>query len=156
MTQPKFKFIFSFIFLAFSILFLSEKLSAHKVRLRAQITPQCESGNSRIKFSDIYADGNIAVQGSYQCRGAFIYDLSNPDHPVLAAHYNPTPNQQFLEAIVIGNRGYFGSGNGGGVHIVDLSDPANPQLLGVVDATRGNGYNSVHEIVVWDNFLIEN
>lgn len=156
MTQPKYKIVFGFIFIAFSVLFLTGSLTAQKVRLRAQITPQCESGSSKIKFADIYADGNIAVLGSYQCRGAFIFDVSNPDNPVLAAHYNPTPSQQFLEAIVIGNRGYFGSGNGGGVHIVDLSNPSSPQLLGVVDEAHGNGFNSVHEIVVWDNFLIEN
>ena len=156
MTRPRYKIIFGFIFIAFSVLFSSQTISAQKVRLRAQITPECASGSSKIKFADIYADGNIAVQGSYQCRGAFIYDISNPDSPKLAAHYNPTPNQQFLEAVVIGNRGYFGSGNGGGVHIVDLSNPSNPQLLGVVDGTHGNGFNSVHEIVVWGNFLIEN
>ncbi len=156
MTQPRYRFVFGFIVLAFSVFFLSDTLSAQKVRLRAQITPECASGTSKIKFADIYADGNIAVQGSYQCRGVFIYDLSNPDRPVLASHYNPGANIQFLEAVVRGNRGYFGSGNNGGVHIVDLSNPSNPQLLGIVDATHGNGYNSVHEIVVWDNFLIEN
>lgn len=127
-----------------------------KVRLRAQITPQCDSGSSRLKFADIYADGNLAVQGSYSCRGAFIYNISDPDKPVLAGWYNPGNNQQFLEAIVVGNRGYFGSGNGGGVHIVDLTDPANPQLLGVVNSSNGNGHNSIHEMVVWGNFLIEN
>ena len=126
-----------------------------KVRLRAQITPDC-GVSSQLKYADIYADGNIAVQGSYSCRGAFIYDISDADHPVLAAWYNPGGNQQFLEALVIGNRGYFGSGNGGGVHIVDLTDPYNPRLLGVVDSAHGNGHNSIHEIVVWNNILIEN
>ncbi len=156
MTHPKYKFVFGFIVLAISVFCLNTEVSAQKVRLRAQITPDCASGSSRTKFADIYAEGNIAVQGSFACRGAFIYDVSDPDNPVLAAHYNPGANQQFLEAIVVGNRGYFGSGNGGGVHIVDLSNPRNPQLLGIVDATRGNGFNSVHEIVVWGNFLIEN
>ncbi len=127
-----------------------------KVRLRSQINPTCDSGGSNLKFADIYADGNIAVQGSYACRGAFVYDVSNPDAPVLSSWYNPGNNQQFLEAVVIGNRGYFGSGNGGGVHIVDLTNPANPQLLGVVNSTNGNGHNSIHEMVIWGNFLIEN
>jgi len=149
-----FLFGFGLIFLFFGF---SENLSAQKVRLRAQITPNCTAlGNSRYKYADIYADGNIAVQGSFNCRGAFIYDISNPDAPVLAAHYNPGNNQQFLEAIVIGNRGYFGSGNGGGVHIVNLTDPRNPQLLGIVNAANGNGHNSIHEMLVWGNYLIEN
>ncbi|HSK72156.1 MAG TPA: FG-GAP-like repeat-containing protein, partial [Pyrinomonadaceae bacterium] len=108
------------------------------------------------KFADIYADGNIAVQGSYSCRGAFIYDISNPDAPTLASHYGANGGDQFLEAIVIGNRGYFGSGNGGGVHIVDLSDPRDPKLLGRVTSSIGNGFDSIHEMVVWDNYLIAN
>jgi len=133
---------------------------AQKVRLRSQITPTCSSGTSRWKFSDIYADGNIAVQGSYNCRGAFIYDISNPDAPTLSSWYNPGANQQFLEAIVVGNRGYFGSGNGGGVHIVDLTNPSNPVLLGQVTSTNGNGHNSIHEMMVisqnGQTYLIEN
>ncbi|MBP6004719.1 MAG: VCBS repeat-containing protein [Pyrinomonadaceae bacterium] len=134
-------------------------VSAQKVRLRAQITPNCGS-SSNLKFADIYADGNIAVQGSYNCRGAFIYDMTNPDAPVLASWYNPGANQQFLEAIVVGTRGYFGSGNGGGVHIVDLANPYSPQLLGIVNAANGNGHGSIHEMMVINQFgsdiLIEN
>ena len=143
-----------------SVLILSGDVSAQKVKLRAQLTPTCSSGTSGWKFSDIFADGNIAVQGSYNCRGAFIYDISNPDAPVLANWYNPGNNQQFLEAIVVGNRGYFGSGNSGGVHIVDLTNPASPTLLGIVNSTNGNGHNSIHEMMVFNQggqtFLLEN
>jgi hypothetical protein len=133
-------------------------VSAQKVRLRSQMTPACTSvSGANLKYADVYADGNIAVQGSYGCRGVFIYDISNPDAPVLASWYNPGANLQFLEAIVIGNRGYFGSGLGGaGVHIVDLTNPYAPVLLGVVDSTHGNGHNFIHEMVVWGNYLIEN
>ncbi len=134
-------------------------VSAQKVRLRSQIAPNCGS-SSQLKYADIYGDGNIAVQGSYNCRGAFIYNISNPDAPTLASWYNPGANQQFLEAIVIGNRGYFGSGNGGGVHIVDLTNPASPVLLGIVNSSNGNGFNSIHEMVVFQqngvDYLIEN
>lgn len=133
----------------------NETIIAQKVRLRAEIDPSCAT-SSRLKFADIYADGNIAVQGSYNCRGAFIYDITNPDNPVLASWYNPGSNQQFLEAIVIGNRGYFGSGNGGGVHIVNLTNPYSPTLLGIVNSSNGNGHNSIHEMVVWGDYLIEN
>ncbi|MDQ3178929.1 MAG: hypothetical protein M3Q33_00255, partial [Acidobacteriota bacterium] len=149
------KFIVS-IGLLFLILGLSENLSAQKVRLRAQITPDCGS-TSTAKFADIYADGNIAVQGGYDCRGVFIYDISNPDNPQLAAWYNPGNNQRFLEAIVVGNRGYFGSGSGGGgVHIVDLTNPYAPTLLGVVNSAKGNAFNSIHEMLIWGDYLIEN
>ncbi len=136
-----------------------ESIFAQKVRLRSQITPTCAT-TSRLKFADIYADGNIAVQGSYNCRGAFIYNISDPDNPVLSSWYNPGANQQFLEAIVVGNRGYFGSGNNGGVHIVDLTNPANPTLLGIVNSSQGNGHNSIHEMMVFEQngqkILVEN
>src|SRR3982751_72426 len=149
----------------FSLVILIVVLSAvghgQKVRLRSQINPNC-GVNSNLKFADIFADGNIAVQGSYNCRGVFIYDVSNPDAPTLASWYNPsspvTGNKlQFLEAIVVGHRGYFGIGaGGGGVHIVDLTNPSQPVLLGVVDSTHGSGHEVIHEMMVWGKYLIEN
>jgi hypothetical protein len=148
-----------FLYLTLSLVIIhavNDSAAGQSLRLRSRIAPACASGTPNLKYADIYADGNIAVQGSYGCRGAFIYDISNPDAPVLAAWYNPGGNQQFLEAIVVGNRGYFGSGNGGGVHIVDLSNPSSPQLLGIVNSSNGGGFNSIHEMVVWGNFLITN
>jgi hypothetical protein len=145
--------------------FLNADVSAQKVRLRSQTTPNCtqvrSTGSGVWKFADIFGDGNIAVQGSYGCNGAFIYDITNPNAPVLANWYNPGNNQQFLEAIVVGNRGYFGSGVGsGGVHIVDLTNPYSPVLLGTVDSTHGNGHNIIHEMMVItqgsSTYLIEN
>jgi hypothetical protein len=152
-----------FIITSFLTLF-SAICVGQKLRLRSQSTPPCTavSGNATWKFSDIYADGNIAVMGSYNCRGVFIYDVSNPDAPVLSNWYNPTPNQQFLEAIVIGNRGYFGSGTSGGegVHIVDLTNPGGPVLLGKVNSSSGGGYSQIHEMMVFDlggsRYLLEN
>jgi hypothetical protein len=132
---------------------------AQKVRLRSHIAEPCTSPSGSVprwKYSDLFGDGNIAVHGSYSCRGAFIYDISNPDSPQFAAHYNPGNNQQFLEAVVVGNRAYFGSGNGGGVHIVDVTDPYQPSLLGTVDQSHGNGFSSIHEIVIDGNYLYEN
>jgi hypothetical protein len=136
----------------------------NEYRLRANINPGCATSSS-LKYSDIYADGNIAVMGSYNCRGVFIFDISNPDAPVLSSWYNPTglsgSKLQFLEAIVIGNRGYFGAGGGtDGVHIVDLSNPVNPTLLGKVNSTSGGGHNTIHEMMVFDHegarYLLEN
>jgi hypothetical protein len=147
--------------LLLSVLVFTLSVSAQKVRLRSQSTPVCtSSAGANLKFSDIYADGNLAVMGSYGCRGAFIYNITNPDAPVLASWYNPGNNQQFLEAIVVGNRGYFGSGNNGGVHIVDLTNPTSPVLLGIVNSTNGAGHNSIHEMMVFNQngatYLIEN
>lgn len=146
--------------LSYLFAFAPAKARAQRVRLRSQTTPTCASGTSLWKFADIYGDGNIAVQGTYNCRGAFIYDISNPDRPIIANWYNPGNNQQFLEAIVIGTRAYFGSGNGGGVHIVSVADPYNPVLLGTVGSANGGGFDSIHEMVVFRqdtrDFIIEN
>ncbi len=131
-------------------------VAAQRIKLRGQINPTCSTTVANAKFADIYADGNIAVMGTYGCTGVFIIDVSNPNNPVLASRYNPGNNQQFLEAIVIGNRGYFGSGNGGGVHIVDLTNPASPVLLGIVNSSNGGGYNSIHEMMIRGNYLLEN
>jgi hypothetical protein len=139
---------------------------AQNLPLRANMLPSCapDSGFYYWKFADIYADGNIAVQGTYNCRGVFIWDVSDPDNPVLASHYNPTPAQAFLEVTVKGNRGYFGSGglyptgmadSGDGVHIVDLTNPYNPVLLGKINTSNG-GYNGIHEMIVAGNYLFEN
>ena len=56
---------------------------SQKVRLRSQIKPPCPSFGTELRYSDIHADGNIAVQGSYNCRGVFIFDVSNPAKPTV-------------------------------------------------------------------------
>lgn len=160
-TRGRYRNLAPIAIVLFAILGVSQETFAQKVRLRSQITPNCtSSAGANLKFADIFGDGNIAVQGSYGCRGAFIYDITNPDSPVLASWYNPGNNQQFLEAVVVGNRGYFGSGNGGGVHVVDLTNPYSPVLLGIVNSTNGNGHNSIHEMVILRqngaDYLIEN
>ncbi len=144
----------SFFCLVLMAIAFNSSIMAQNIRLRSRISPSIINSNS--KYADLYGDGNIAVLGSYSDRGVFIFDISNPDAPVLKSWYNPQPARQFLEAVVIGNRGYFGSGNGGGVHIVDLNNPANPVLLGIVNSTNGNGFDSIHEIVVDNGILYEN
>ncbi len=146
---------------AFVTIFCSDA-SALPVRLRSEMAPACTSSQgASLRYADLFASGNIAVQGTYGCKGVFIYDITNPDAPALASWYNPGANQQFLEAVIVGNRGYFGSGNGGGgVHIVDLTNPYSPVFLGAVNSTSGSGHNFIHEMVVFEQngatFLVEN
>ena len=161
----KFRLRSIFLLTVLAMTLMAVGVEAQKVRLRSQITPNCGVGGID-KFSDIFADGNIAVQGGYNCRGAAIYNVSNPDAPTLHTWYNPirpgtaSTTEQFLEAIVVGNRGYFGSGNGGGVYVVDLTNPASPTLLGRVTSTNGNGHTSIHEMMVFNQggatYLLEN
>lgn len=133
---------------------LSSPTRAQSVTLRGHVSPL--GGTSNTKYADLYGEGNIAVMGTYSGRGVYVFDISNPDNPVLAKWYNPAPTQQFLEAVIVNHIGYFGSGIGNeGVHIVDLADPYNPVLLSKVTATNGGGYNVIHEILVSGNFLYE-
>lgn len=153
--------LFKLLLLALLVITISTISYGQKLRLRSQVAPNCtSSAGASLRYSDIFGEGNTAVIGSYGCRGAFIYDITNPDAPILASWYNPGNNQQFLEAIIVNGRGYFGSGNGGGVHVVDLTNPYSPQLLGIVNSANGNGHNSIHEMVVFQQggatYLIEN
>jgi hypothetical protein len=128
---------------------------AQSIRLRSNLDPV--GGTNLTKYADITADGNLAVMGSYSTRGAYIFDISNPDAPVLKSWYNPGNNLQFLEAVVVGNRAYFGSGNTDGIHIVDLSNPSNPVLLGKINPSLvPNSFNTIHEITVDGDYLYEN
>jgi hypothetical protein len=136
-------------------------VNAQKIRLRGKLDPLVGT----YAYSDLWAEGNVAVLGTYckntlgctsaDMQGALIFDISNPDNPVLASLYQPTPNQQFLEALVKNNIGYFGSGNGGGVYVVNLSNPYQPVLMTTINSTNGGGYNTIHEILIDGNFLYE-
>ncbi|MBC7911395.1 MAG: VCBS repeat-containing protein [Pyrinomonadaceae bacterium] len=134
------------------ILTLSLPASAQNIRLRGQIDPF--TGNTA--YSDVYAEGNIAVIGTYSQRGVLIVDITNPDAPVVASHYNPTPTQQYLEAIIVNGIGYFGSGTGDGVHIVNLANPYQPVLLSKVNTTSANGFSTIHEMIVHNGYLYTN
>jgi hypothetical protein len=144
----------------FFLVSLCSVANAQNISLRSNISPSTIA--STLKYADLYADGNLAVLGTYNARGVYIFDISNPDNPVLASWYNPTPAQQMLEAVVRNNIGYFGSGNSGGVHIVNLANPTNPVLLSKIDSTVCDpanpticAYNTIHEIVIDGNFLFE-
>ena len=123
------------------------------IRLRSVSDPSTVASNWQ--YADLYGDGNIAVLGTYDARGAYIFDITDPDKPVLASWYNPSPSQQMLEALVRNNIGYFGSGNSGGVHVVNLSNPYSPTLIAKITSTNGGGYDTIHEILLDGNYLYE-
>src|SRR5262245_30485220 len=139
-----------------------------QVTLRGQSRPLPNTANA-LQYSDLQGEGNTVVIGTYgndlsgQKQGALIFDISNPTNPVLASQYNPSvpspttnSKQQMLEALIRDGICYFGSGNGGGVHIVNCSNPYSPVLISRITGTNGGGWDSVHEILLYQNFLIEN
>lgn len=130
---------------------LSFTVQAQNINFVGQLDPF--AGNDQ--YADLGGDGNLAFLGTYNARGALIIDISNPANPVIAAHYNPAPAQQFLEAIGKNGIAYFGSGNGGGVHIVNVTNPTNPVLLSTITSTNGGGFDTIHEIFLDGKFLYE-
>ncbi|MDX6693665.1 MAG: hypothetical protein QOF02_1268 [Blastocatellia bacterium] len=130
---------------------LSFAAQAQNINLVGQLNPFV--GNDQ--YADLGGDGHLAFLGTYNARGALIIDVSNPLAPSVAAHYNPAPAQQFLEAIGRNGIAYFGSGNGGGVHVVNVSNPANPILISKITSTNGGGFDTIHEIFLDGNFLYE-
>ncbi len=120
------------------------------VMLRGQIDPF--PGINR--YADVWGEGNYAYLGSYNGSGILIIDISNPNSPSLAAHYNPPTGGRFQDVVVQNGIGYFASDDDGGVHIVNLSDPRNPTLISQITSAQ-NGYPSIHELFVAHGLLYE-
>lgn len=97
-------------------------------------------------YSDVVADGNYAYLASDgSAYGVLIYDISNPDVPKLVAHYAPSTSQNMQGVQVSHGIGYFSANNGGGVHIVNLSDPTHPTLITRITSAIG-GFDNVHDL----------
>src|ERR1041385_5121050 len=134
------------------------------IRLVGTNTPaQASSG-----FGDVWAEGNIACLGvwtAYSTFGVGIYDISNPASPSLLTVYNyATTAQNRFEQGAIRNQILYigcwgGSGNGSGLHILSLTNPASPLLLSRITkssaGTVTNGFDDVHTLFLERNFLYE-
>jgi hypothetical protein len=115
--------------------------------------PDPASIAERYRYSDVWAEGNYAYLGSFaDSTGVAIIDISNPANPFLAATYDPG---FVLQDVKVHNGvGYFANDGGGGVHIVDLSDPTSPSLYSKITPAQ-NGHTGSHNIFVANNFLYE-
>lgn len=101
------------------------------------------SNSSYDSYADVVGSGNYAYLATAGGTGVYIFDVSNPDAPSLAAHYVGTKK---MEGIQVANGvGYFGSDSGGGIHIVNLSDPTHPALITRITSANG-GYDNVHDL----------
>ncbi|HZP63005.1 MAG TPA: hypothetical protein VFB28_06265 [Terriglobales bacterium] len=116
--------------------------------LRAQANPY----GAYESYASVWGDGHYAYVGSERRNGVLIYDISNPDAPVLVSSYAPSNSFDMEDVKVANNIGYFASNYGSGLHIVDLSDPANPRLLSQITSANG-GYDKTHKIAVWQHFV---
>ena len=78
-----------------------------------------------------------------------IFNISTPAAPQYVTTY---PGSKMQDLVVYNGIGYFGSNDGYGVDIVDLSDPRDPVQLSRVDSSIG-GHNLVHDLSVDNGFL---
>ena len=109
-------------------------------------------GNDR--YGDIWGEGNYAYIGSFMGSGVGIIDISTPGSAFLETTYSPASGGQFKDVKVHDGIGYFASDNGGGLHLVDLSDPTTPSLLSQITSSQ-SGYNSIHNVFIDGGFLYE-
>jgi uncharacterized membrane protein len=103
-------------------------------------------------YAGVWGDGNFAYVGSERRNGVLIYDITNPDAPVLASYYGQTGPIDMEDIKVANGIGYFADNMGSGLHIVDVSDPTNPTLLSQITSANG-GFDNTHKIAIWQNFV---
>ncbi|MEP6662866.1 MAG: immunoglobulin domain-containing protein, partial [Verrucomicrobiota bacterium] len=151
--------------LLFCLAWIAVDSSAQNISLVGSNKPP-QSG-----FGDVWGDGDIACMGVWLSAGyangfgCGIFNISNPAHPVLLTTYNYTAGVQnrFEQGVVRSNILYLGSwggnGNGSGLHILSLTNPASPQLLSRITkisaGTITNGFDDVHTLFLERNFLYE-
>lgn len=138
---------FALLFLPFLLTVAAFAQGIHTT-LRSQANPY----GAYQSYASVWGDGHYAYIGSERRNGVLIYDISNPDAPVLVSYYAPSNSLDMEDVKVSNGIGYFADNMGSGLHIVDVSDPANPALLTQITSANG-GYDNTHKIAVWQNFL---
>ncbi len=118
------------------------------VTLRAHADPY----DGYQSYAGVWGDGNYAYVGSERRNGVLIYDITNPDAPVLASYYGQSGPIDMEDIKVANGVGYFADNMGSGLHIVDVSDPTNPVLLSQITSANG-GFDNTHKIAIFQNFV---
>ena len=103
-------------------------------------------------YAGVWGDGNYAYVGSERRNGVLIYDITNPNAPVLASYYAPSNSLDMEDIKVANGIGYFADNMGSGLYIVNVSDPTNPQLISQITSANG-GYDNTHKVAIWQNFV---
>lgn len=84
--------------------------------------------------------------------GMLVVDVNNPQQPRQVASLAPPPhlqsNNTLQDVLIIGQRAYLSQG-AGGVHVVDISSPSQPELLQIIDVP-----GLAKKMVLYDNLLL--
>lgn len=94
-------------------------------------------------YNDVWAfvgtDGHeYVIQGL--TTGTAWWDIDDPVNPVLVK-YIPGPFSTWRDMAVQGNHAYVGTEGGGGIQVVDISDPTDPTIVNTYTATVDNVHN---------------
>jgi len=117
----------------------------------------CAPDGGETKYADVWGEGDFAYVGSSIQAGVDIIDISDPENPRLASHwdYDKIANSAFneIEDVEVHNGiGFFASNNGGGVFIVDVTNPLRPEDINQVAGADG-GRDHVHTLTVVGDYL---
>lgn len=84
--------------------------------------------------------------------GAFIVDLSDPEHLKLQSSLRPgsPPGSEVHDALVRDRLAYFATGSNG-LWVVDISDPGQPKEIGNVPLPKAG---SILQLALWENYLV--
>ena len=85
------------------------------------------------------AGGYLFTQGGPSPSGVMIYSLANPESPVLVGQYQP--GFYIHDILVVGDVMYTAGIYGDGIDIVDISNPASPQLINRFDYPGSGAHN---------------
>jgi choice-of-anchor B domain-containing protein len=94
-------------------------------------------------YNDVWGfvgtDGReYVIQGT--TTGTAWWDIDDPTNPV-HVKFIPGPGSIWRDMFVIGDYAYIGTEGGGGIQIVDISDPTDPTLVNTYTATVGACHN---------------
>ncbi len=84
--------------------------------------------------------------------GIFIVDINDPQQPIQVANHGASQhlqNTNLVQDVLVDGQRVFISQGAGGVHVVDISVPSQPELLQIID-TPGYAKN----MVLYDNLLL--
>lgn len=138
------------ILLLLALVFVASNLFAQGIHVTLRSNPDPYPAYQ--SYAGVWGDGNYAYVGSERRNGVLIYDITNPDAPVLAAYYGMNGPIDMEDIKVANGIGYFADNMGGGLHIVDVSNPANPTLLSQITSANG-GFDNTHKVAIWQNFV---
>ena len=148
MTYPRFsgRFVLS----VFAATLFPVAVRGADVTFNVTLVGESDPFSGTRAYADVWGYGNYAYVGSdAKGVGVTIFNISTPTAPQYVTTY---PGSKMQDLVVYNGIGYFGSNDGYGVDIVDLSDPGHPVQLSRVDSSIG-GHNLVHDLSVDNGFL---